>query len=150
MDPPQHSWANDEKNEVAVWLLTMKPGSSIELPTAGQHVNRSLFYFRGGNIKVVGQKVPVMTGLELDATLSCKIEAEDEAEIMVIQGRPIDEPVAQHGPFVMNTREEIVQAYNDYQTTQFGGWPWDRNDVVHGPDPQRFGKHSSGEEDKPG
>ena len=148
--PPQYSWANDEQNEVAVWLLTMKPGSSIDLPNASQNLNRSLFYYRGGNIKVGDQTVPAMTGFELDATVSCKIEAGDKAEIIVIQGRPINEPVAQHGPFVMNTHEEIVQAFSDYQSTHFGGWPWDRRDVVHGPDPQRFGKHSNGQVDLPG
>jgi len=148
--PPQYSWAHDEQNEVAVWLITLQPGASIEIPKSSQILNRSLFHFRGGNIKVADQNASAMTGFELDATMSCEIEAESKAEILIIQGRPINEPVSQHGPFVMNSDEEIVKALSDYRKTQFGGWPWDRRDVVHGSDPQRFGKHPNGQKDIPG
>ena len=61
------------------------------------------------------------------------------------QGRPIGEPVAQHGPFVMNTRAEIEQAIADYQRTRFGGWPWPSDDPVHAREEGRFAKHADGQ-----
>ena len=71
-------------------------------------------------------------------------------EVMVLQGRPIGEPVAQHGPFVMNTREELVATFDDYQRTGFGGWPWGRPDPDHGPAAERFALHADGRRETPG
>lgn len=51
------------------------------------------------------------------------IEAETDASVLVLGGEPIDEPVAMHGPFVMNTREEIRQAMADFQSGRFGKIP---------------------------
>jgi hypothetical protein len=65
-------------------------------------------------------------------------------EILVLQGRPIAEPVAQYGPFVMNSRAELEQAFNDYRRTQFGGWPFSENEPVHSRDVGRFARHADG------
>jgi hypothetical protein len=75
----------------------------------------------------------------------------DGAELLLLQGRPIGEPVAQHGPFVMTTREEIQQAFADYQRTRFGGWPWPSDDPVHAREEGRFARHADGRvERRPG
>jgi hypothetical protein len=50
----------------------------------------------------------------------------------------------QHGPFVMNTQGEIVQAMRDYQRTRFGGWPWEKTDPVHAREEGRFARHADG------
>jgi quercetin 2,3-dioxygenase len=87
----------------------------------------------GGHAAVVRSEVPI--------TL---IDTGDGAEVLVLQGRPIGEPVVQYGPFVMNTRAQIQKAFADYQETQFGGWPWPVNEPNHGADLRRFAKHADG------
>ena len=87
--------------------------------------------------------------IEVDATVELTLLAGNlEASILVLQGRPINEPVIQYGPFVMNTKEEIQQAFNDYHETQFGGWPWKRLDQVHDREKGRFALHADGREER--
>jgi len=71
------------------------------------------------------------------------------SRLLLLQGKPINEPVAHHGPFVMNTRQELVQAFEDYQRDHYGGWPWPRLDQVH--DKRgRFARYADGTEIQPG
>jgi hypothetical protein len=90
--------------------------------------------------------------IEVVADRTMRLAAPDgAAELLMLQGRPIGEPVAQYGPFVMNTRAELEQAFHDYRRTQFGGWPFTANDPVHPRERGRFARHADGRvEEAPG
>ena len=144
--PPPDSWAADPHHDVAVWHITLQPGGTLQLPPAnqGSNVNRSLFYVEGGaqQMKVDGTLIDRRVALQVQADAPLMLElaadADGPGEFLLLQGQPIQEPVQQHGPFVMNTAAEINQAFADYQRTQFGGWPWPRDDMVFPRDKKRF------------
>ena len=131
--PPPHSWANRDDTDVAIWHLALESGAAVDLPAAGHpESNRVVYLFDGESARLDGTSLPRSTGAVVDATRSFTVEADEgPADLLVLQGRPIGEPVAQYGPFVLNDRAGIQQAAADYQRTQFGGWPWDRPDPAH-------------------
>ena len=144
--PPPDSWAAQAGSDVAIWTLRLAPGAGFELPAAESGTRRMLYFFRGRQVRVAGQAVAQHAALELHAQAGVALanEGEVDAEFLLLQGRPIAEPVAQYGPFVMNTQAEIHQAMQDYRRTGFGGWPWPDSAPVHGREPRRFARHPDG------
>ncbi len=138
--PPPSSWASDARSDLAIWTIKLAPHAQWTLPAARlSAVRRSLYFFKGKYLQIVGQVLSQHAALELDASQTVIVtNGDDEAELLLLQGKPLDEPVAQQGPFVMNTAQEIRQAIQDFQSTQFGGWPWPDDAPVHGADPKRF------------
>lgn len=148
--PPSASWAARADADVAIWTVRMAPGAQWTLPAARQpDTQRSLYLFRG-QATTAAQTVEARTGMLLVPGAEVPWTAgPDGAEFLLLQGRPIGEPVAQQGPFVMNTRAELAQAFQDYQRTQFGGWAWDSAAPVHGPQAPRFARHPDGQVETP-
>jgi redox-sensitive bicupin YhaK (pirin superfamily) len=144
LSPPPDSWAADPANEVMILLIDMAAGASLTIPPTKSSVGRNLYLFSGSGVELNGVAVASMSGVDVDSTATINITSSGASRLLVMQAKPIGEPIAQHGPFVMNTREEIVQAFSDYQKTNFGGWPWPRNDMVHGSDGSRFAKYPDG------
>jgi quercetin 2,3-dioxygenase len=142
--PPPSSWASRTDAEVAIWHLRLDPGAEWEMPAAGAGVVRTVYVFEGESARVAGQDLVRDTGVVLRADRPVPITTETGVECLVLQGRPIGEPVARYGPFVMNTRAEIEQAFTDYRRTEFGGWPWPEQAPVHGRDQGRFARHADG------
>ncbi len=148
--PPPDSWAGDPRNQVAIWTIKLAPGAKWTMPSAGPGVNRGLYFFKGSSIRVDGQKIPASSGMRVQGDAPIALEnGPDESELLLLQGRAIAEPVVHHGPFVMNTREEIQQAFADYRATQFGGWPWPGPDPVHPREQGRFALHATGKREEP-
>lgn len=143
--PPPNSWASEEQNSVGIFNIKLEPGGIFELTPAGEGVNRTVYYYEGNDLAIGAEKIPHYHSATVDPTESLVFQnGEKLSKILILQGMPIDEPVVQHGPFVMNTRQEIQEAFNDYNTTQFGGWPWERYDQVHDRASGRFALHGDG------
>ena len=149
--PPPHSWAAREEAAIGVWHIRMDAGAKLVLPTAAaEEVNRVLYVFEGSEISVDGEPVRSGHGAVIRSTAAAQLVAGDKpVEAMILQGRPIGEPVAKHGPFVMNTEAEIRAAFRDYQQTGFGGWPWPDEAPNHGgAERGRFALHADGKREE--
>ncbi len=148
--PPPDSWASQADTDVAIWTISLQPGATWTVPAGQKGSNRTLYLFEGADLRVGPRTIAARHMIKVQADVPAQLQAGPSgAELVMLQGKPIGEPVAQHGPFVMNTRQEIQQAIMDYQRTEFGGWPWNRSDPVHGSEPQRFAKRPNGGVEKP-
>jgi len=103
-------------------VARLGPGGAVNLPAAP---GRAVFlYVVSGEIVVGGQPAPKWNLVELnDDGDAVAFDAPTGAVVLVGHADPIGEPVFAHGPFVMNTREEIVQAIDDYNAGKFGNVP---------------------------
>ncbi|MGA0572026.1 pirin family protein [Variovorax sp. VNK109] len=149
--PPPDSWAAQADADVSIWTLRLDAGASWTLPAAaGADTQRVLYFFKGTKATIAGQAIDGPKAIQLRGDAQVQITGGDtKTEFLLLQGRPIGEPVAQYGPFVMNTQAEIQQAMQDYRRTEFGGWPWPAQDPSHGRDPARFAVHPGGREERP-
>ena len=148
--PPPKSWASRPDTDVAIWTLHMEAGATFELPPAkNEDAIRTLYFFEGTSLSIGGEVVTEHAALvvESDEPLTL-VAGEAPVALLMLQGRPIGEPVVAHGPFVMNSREGIQKAMMDYQRTRFGGWPWPTEAPVHAADAGRFAKHADGRIEK--
>lgn len=143
LPPAPDSYANDPRSEIGIWFFVLQPGGTYTIPaaTSGNEINRRLYFIEGEGLTVAGESVAKRTEITVQASHSIELTNKHESqvvEVLVMQGRPLKEPVAQRGPFVMNSMEEIQQAYADYSRTQFGGWPWPKDAMFFPKEKGRF------------
>jgi redox-sensitive bicupin YhaK (pirin superfamily) len=149
--PAPDSWAADPANEVSIWIIQMEPGATWNLPVGSAAVKRHGYFFEGSSLLANGETVPASHAFELDPQQAVLFKAgPDPVRLLLLQGKPIGEPVLQYGPFVMNTKQEINEAYADYRRDEFGGWPWPSYDPVHPHTMGRFAKYADGKLEKRG
>lgn len=105
---------------VTSYTIYMEANSNATLETAP--TKNIVLYLLSGNVTVNGRKIEqdrsAITFID-DAT-TINIEASSSAKFLFLQGEAIKEPVAQYGPFVMNTVDELHQAFEDYQSGKMG------------------------------
>ncbi|MFM2393671.1 MAG: hypothetical protein RLZZ546_1653 [Bacteroidota bacterium] len=143
--PPPDSWAADPSNEVAIFNIKMDANATFNLPKASLGVNRVIYFYEGDTLMIDNEKISNYHSAKVNPTEDLLlVNGNKESKILVLQGRPINETVIQYGPFVMNSKAEIQEAFEDYHKTKFGGWPWSRYDQVHDKSSGRFAKHADG------
>jgi redox-sensitive bicupin YhaK (pirin superfamily) len=125
-----HAGPGSTHSPMAMVHATLRPGAEVAIPWQPEF--NALVYVLGGNGTVGKERRPVSTGqlvvLGEGDSITVGADAMQESrapnlDLLVLGGRPIREPVYAYGPFVMNTREEVAQAFEDYQAGRLGTIP---------------------------
>lgn len=126
-----HHGPGSTRTPITLIHATVHPGATLSLPWRADY--NALIYNLGGSAKVGSDDRPLREGqLALfGAGNSITVTAQNEqdarhaggVELLLLGGRPIREPVAMYGPFVMNTKAELLQAFEDYQSGRLGVVP---------------------------
>lgn len=146
LPPTSASWAADANHHVGIQLVELEPGAEYKIEASTKSLNRNLYFYQGdGTIQVDDQMIPSSSRIKLAGEEEIVVQNQDHISyLLLLEGEPINEPVAQYGPFVMNTQQEINDAYRDYQNTQFGGWPWPEDEPVNARETGRFARYPDG------
>lgn len=117
-----HDGAARTFTPINVWDLRLKGGHKLTLDVPEDH-NLALVVLKG-RIAVGGQTATEARSLHLaPGTGPVEIDIPEDSTVLLLSGQPIDEPVVMHGPFVMNTGQEIAAAIADFQSGRFGRIP---------------------------
>ena len=146
VDPLPNSWAYDRKNHVAIWVIKVSPNAEVTIPKISPTLNRVLYNIEGGEIQIDDKTIPSYYCAQLKGNEEIVVKNGDkETLLLLLEGEPINEPVVAYGPFVMNSRQEIEKAFNDFRQTEFGGWPWASTEPVNELNDGRFASYNNGE-----
>ncbi len=124
---------------ISLMHVTVAPGGSVTIPWRRDF--NALVYALAGQGTVGAERRPIHTGqlavLGDGATISVAADDRQESrspslDVLILGGQPIREPVAMYGPFVMNTRDEVLKAFEDYQKGLLGTIPAENAPVPHG------------------
>jgi quercetin 2,3-dioxygenase len=108
-------------SDIHIASIELQAGSSLSTTIASDR--NIFFYVVRGSIKVNGQTAAKLNLVEFtNDGEELKIEASEDSYILLGHAKPFNEPVVSHGPFVMNTEEEIHEAFRDYQAGKMGVW----------------------------
>lgn len=151
LSPPPHSYASRTESELAIWHILMHPQAKVELPLASDKAERQLYFYQGESLLIQDRELLPNRSAHLRAHLPTLLHNNSNsiAQILLLQGRPLREPVVQHGPFVGNSQQDIIQAFSRYQSGEFGQWQWPNHEPVHPADAGRFARYPDGRQVTP-
>lgn len=151
--PPPNSYAAQPHSQVVVARILLQPGAAITLPAADEAgLNRVAYVYSGRGLTIdatVLEDGKWMAKLRADREVTLRASSTSTCELLFLQGKPIGEPVVQHGPFVCANKKQLEQVFARFQKTQFGGWKWKRPDPVHSRTRGRFYQLKGGKRVEP-
>ncbi len=146
--PTPDSWAANPDHELAILTITMDANARWVLPQASPEATRVLYFYKGNHIRINGETIPAYHSVQVQSDHDIELQAGNEpCLILMLQGKPINEPMVQYGPFVMNSEAEIREAFQEFKRTQFGGWPWPKHEQAHPRNKGRFALYADGREE---
>ncbi|HUE06368.1 MAG TPA: pirin family protein [Acidimicrobiales bacterium] len=131
-DVAGHRGPGSTHTPISLVHATVEPGAELALPWPREF--NALVYVLGGHGSVGTEGRPIHTGqLAVHGpgeAIVVRADSEQESrhpalDVLILGGQPIGEPVYAHGPFVMNTRDEIIQAFEDFEAGKLGTVPAD-------------------------
>ena len=148
-DRPPHSWAAIPENQLNIYLITLKPEAELTIPASTATATRFCYFYQGRSLELEGQKIAPKHLLELKPDADIQLKGGLlESHILWLEGEPIGAPVAMHGPFVLNSAQELDTAFRRYRETQFGGWPWRSAEPSFPPEHPRFASYEGGKREE--
>src|SRR6185312_10833585 len=134
-----HSGPGSTHTPIALVHATLSPGASVTLPWRPDF--NALVYALAGRGSVGAERRPIRMGqlavFGAGDTITISADSSQESrspslDVLILGGQPIREPVAMYGPFVMNTKDELMQAFEDYQKGRLGVIPAEHAPLPHG------------------
>ena len=147
-DPAPNSWVADKANNCQIWLIEIEANGKMTINKEEQKVTRSLYFYDGDSIQYEDISIDSRKVIDLKSDKNFSFSnGSKKASFLFLQGKPINEPIVQHGPFVATSNAGIMEATTDFQRTGFGGWPWDSPELVHDKFEGRFALYSNGDKE---
>jgi quercetin 2,3-dioxygenase len=141
--PPEDYLSRPEAQGTMYVIQLPKTGATVKIPPMRTSTaNRAIYIYKADDnsackVKIADTKNPESDGylrarqgtrILPDTEVSITNEAGGHVGVLVLAAEPLNEPTEQYGPFVGANMQDIQDAFSQYRATEFGGWPWDRDD----------------------
>jgi redox-sensitive bicupin YhaK (pirin superfamily) len=131
---------------VNIYLITLAPHATLSIPVTTATATRFAYFYQGDTLELAETNIQHKHLAELRPDVDIQLQAgETEARILWLEGEPIGAPVAMRGPFVLNTNQELDDAFRRYRATHFGEWPWPSPAPVFAREQVRFASYEGGQ-----
>ncbi|KAJ8601217.1 hypothetical protein CTAYLR_003287 [Chrysophaeum taylorii] len=135
---PPDSWAADPANNVQILIVTLAPGARCVLDRLSTDASTLAAYPFEGALACGGVLVPERHAAVVTGAPDLENRGDAPARVLILEANPINEPVVARGPFVANSRSELMKMSDDYRAGRFAAWPWPSEGPSHGTKPRFY------------